>query len=158
MPRRQGNYETTPMNRQEYNGAKDSSECERQSLNSTPQTVSTYQSWFPGVFSAPRSAYRSAFTTRRYQHHQDTYQAERNFRLERLRSIYPSYIEQSDIDRWSGDDFDGTMAEDEHLVRREPEFNRFRSRSGTGGRDNGNGGSFGSFGGGSSGGGGGGGW
>jgi uncharacterized membrane protein YgcG len=153
MPRQQ-DYETKTMNHQQNYGAEDSSECERQSLTSTPQTVSTtYQSRFPRVFSAPRTAYRSRFTTRRYQ---DTYQVERNFRLERLRSIYPSYIGQSDIDRWSRDDFDGTMAEDEHFVRREPDFDRSQSRSGS--RNNGGGGSFGSFGGGSSGGGGGGGW
>ena len=88
----------------------------------------------------------------RSQHYQ-LYQAERNFRLNRLGVRYPRYIQQSHIDRWTRPDYDGVLAEDSHFVSLEPIVNTSSGRSSTGSSGN-----FGSFGGGSSGGGGGGTW
>jgi len=83
------------------------------------------------------------------------YQPERNFRLQRLSSHYPRFINQSQVNRWTTDDYQGSLVQDADFVRSDPrvEMNGSGSES-AGGRSS----SFNSFGGGSSGGGGGGRW
>ena len=102
------------------------------------------------------NSYRSSFTRRQQR---DMYQTERHFRLNRLRVRYPYYIQQSHIDRWTRDNYDGTMVQDSDFVSRDPTTIVHQNGSNhTSGDNHHSSDTFGSFGGGSSGGGGGGHW
>ena len=87
------------------------------------------------------------------QQRQQIYLSERNFRIQRLHHRYPNYIQQSNVDRWTQENYDGTMTQDNDFVHKDPDpvvHNQSSSSY--------KGGSSSSFGGGCSGGGGGGTW
>lgn len=106
----------------------------------------------------PLSQYNNmGWASRRQQQQQlqQMYQFERNFRIHRLHHRYPHYIRQSNVDRWTRDGYDGTMAQDSEFLHRDPVVHDQQHSSGSSGSG---GTSFSSFGGGHSGGGSGGTW
>eukprot|EP00979_Chaetoceros_neogracilis_P018152 scaffold10555_cov228-Chaetoceros_neogracile.AAC.4 len=83
------------------------------------------------------------------QQQRQMYLSERNFRIHRLHHQYPNQILQTNVNRWTRDNYDGTMTQDnEFVVHNESSSTTLRNR---GGGDS-------SFGGSCSGGGGGGAW
>ncbi len=102
--------------------------------------------------------FRSSFTRSR-QRDIENYNAERYFRLNRLRARYPAFIQQSCIDRWTRDDYNSAMVQDQDFIGRDPTIVAQNASNRSGSVNNhSSSGNFSSFGGGSSGGGGGGGW
>jgi Beta-propeller domains of methanol dehydrogenase type len=112
-------------------------------------------SYFGATPNGSNILYRSRFTA---QQQREIYEMDRQFRIHRLRHRYPYYIQQSHVDRWSRNDYDGPMAQDKEFVNRDPNLVTSGWNSSNHTTSNSQGHSFGSFGGGHSGGGGGGTW
>lgn len=112
-------------------------------------------SFFGATPNGSNVLYRSRFTA---QQQREIYEMDRQFRIHRLRHRYPYYIQQSHVDRWSRNDYDGHMAQDKDFVNRDPNLAASGWNSSNNSTSNSQGHSFGSFGGGHSGGGGGGTW
>ena len=79
----------------------------------------------------------------RQQQQQQMYQFERNFRIHRLHHQYPHYIRQSNVDRWTCDSYDGTMAQDSDFLHRDPVVHDQQHSSGILGSGGASGSSFG---------------